>query len=278
MTALTRKGREALGIEIEEGHNHAYSPTNIQKIKIDKKTLIIVTTKFSLAQSKIARTWRKLGARYISLPAFSPIDFVRPSLNVDTDHSERVCQSLAARIQNAETFFMKSGSGLSFSTSLKEVQVNSHGGFLSFPGQIASPPDLEVNFIPDLTSTNGRFCVNGSILDGTIGLVRKPISFDVIKGVIVGFQGEDYRVTRRLEAILNSKDRTTIGEIGFGMNPRAQLSGHMLEDEGSWGHVHIGLGSNLALGGRVDVKFHLDLVLRPNSCALKTGKREEPIW
>ena len=53
-----------------------------------------------------------------------------------------------------------------------------------------------------------------------------------------------------------------LGEIGFGLNPKAKLTGHMLEDEGCLGTVHFGFGSNTALGGMNQVPFHLDMIVR----------------
>jgi aminopeptidase len=56
-----------------------------------------------------------------------------------------------------------------------------------------------------------------------------------------------------------------LADLGLGLNPRARLSGRMLEDEGCAGTAHLGFGSNATIGGRNLVAFHLDFVIRrPN--------------
>ena len=53
-----------------------------------------------------------------------------------------------------------------------------------------------------------------------------------------------------------------VAEFGIGLNPKAELKGSMLEDEGCLGTVHLGIGSNKTIGGMNDVPFHLDHIIR----------------
>ena len=39
------------------------------------------------------------------------------------------------------------------------------------------------------------------------------------------------------------------------------MTGIMLDDEGVWGSVHIGIGSNLTLGGEIKAAVHYDLLM-----------------
>ncbi len=52
-----------------------------------------------------------------------------------------------------------------------------------------------------------------------------------------------------------------VAELGVGLNPQARLCGLMLEDEGVLGVVHIGIGTNITLGGHVKSKVHYDLFM-----------------
>ena len=52
-----------------------------------------------------------------------------------------------------------------------------------------------------------------------------------------------------------------IAEIGIGLNPKCRFTGFMLEDEGVFGSVHIGIGTNTTLGGTVKAACHYDLIM-----------------
>jgi len=62
-----------------------------------------------------------------------------------------------------------------------------------------------------------------------------------------------------------------VAELGIGLNPLAELSGAMLEDEGCLGTAHLGMGSNATIGGENEVPFHLDHVIR-DACIEIDGK------
>ena len=51
-------------------------------------------------------------------------------------------------------------------------------------------------------------------------------------------------------------------EIGIGTNYRAKITGNVLEDEKAAGTCHIAFGNNKHFGGKVDVPFHVDFVIK----------------
>jgi len=52
-----------------------------------------------------------------------------------------------------------------------------------------------------------------------------------------------------------------VAELGVGLNPKSIMQGIMLEDEGVFGTVHIGIGTNITLGGSVKAAIHNDLIM-----------------
>ena len=58
------------------------------------------------------------------------------------------------------------------------------------------------------------------------------------------------------------KEARNIAEFGVGTNPKARISGNILEDEKVFGTVHIALGSNYDFGGHVKVPIHLDGIIK----------------
>ena len=52
-----------------------------------------------------------------------------------------------------------------------------------------------------------------------------------------------------------------IAELGVGLNPKCRMLGIMLEDEGVLGTAHIGIGTNITLGGNIKAPCHYDLLV-----------------
>ena len=59
-----------------------------------------------------------------------------------------------------------------------------------------------------------------------------------------------------------------VAELGVGLNPKCTMCGIMLEDEGVFGTVHIGIGTNITLGGHVKASIHYDLIMWKGTIAL----------
>ena len=134
-------------------------------------------------------------------------------------------------------------------------------GWCSGPGSIASPPDAEVNIAPLETETKGVIIVDGSIPCDELGLLEEPLKLVVEQGCVVDIIGKHSEV---LEAMFEKAGDSArvVAEVGIGLNRRAQLCGRMLEDEGCAGTVHFGMGSNSTIGGKNQISFHLDHIVK----------------
>src|SRR5262249_2351330 len=102
-----------------------------------------------------------------------------------------------------------------------------------------------------------------------VGLLRAPLELGVEHGRVVSV-GSDDETAHVIEAMFEKagpKSRN-VGEFGLGLNPLARLCGVMLEDEGTLGTAHFGIGANATIGGTVSVPFHLDFVFRSPTVTL----------
>ncbi len=61
-------------------------------------------------------------------------------------------------------------------------------------------------------------------------------------------------------AAKNDPNVYNIAELGVGLNPKSEMTGVMLDDEGVLGSAHIGIGTNITLGGCLKTMIHYDLV------------------
>ncbi|MDX9861031.1 MAG: hypothetical protein RBS99_08935, partial [Rhodospirillales bacterium] len=140
--------------------------------------------------------------------------------------------------------------------------ANACPGYVSAPGELGSPPDIEANISPIEESSNGVVVVDGSIPGPEVGLLRAPVTMTVCDGAIVDMEGpaDIVSIVRSMFAAIGSPKAYILTECGVGMNDLAQLRGIMLTDEGTAGTMHFGFGSNITVGGLNDVPFHHDFV------------------
>jgi leucyl aminopeptidase (aminopeptidase T) len=127
----------------------------------------------------------------------------------------------------------------------------------------ASPPDIETAVGPADNSAEGVLVIDGSIPLPGLGIIHEPITLKVSKGFITSIDGgEEAKLLEKSLRGMNDGRVFLVAEIGFGMNTGASISGRMLEDEGVFGTLHIGIGNNLSYGGDNATPIHIDLIMK----------------
>jgi leucyl aminopeptidase (aminopeptidase T) len=130
------------------------------------------------------------------------------------------------------------------------------------PGQFTTVPTIEANVSPVEGSAEGIIVADASVPYIGIGLLSEPIKASVEKGVIVSIKGgaQASALASNL-ASKNDPNVYNVAELGIGLNPKCRFIGAMLEDEGVYGSVHIGIGTNITLGGHIKAACHYDLIM-----------------
>lgn len=221
--------------------------------------LIIGITKFSLAHTKARYNASKLGAKYLSLADYDIELLKRDCIDVDYEEILPQVDKLTELLTNGNSVKIKSELGTNLILNIKNRVGNSASGIVR-KGEIGSPPDIESNIAIVEELTNGNFIVDGSIPCKEIGKVNNNFILDIKNGKIINIEGKE---SHNLKEIFKSQSELAKvpAELGFGFNNKAKFSGYMLEDEGVYGSVHIGFGSNITIGGKNDILFHLDMVI-----------------
>jgi leucyl aminopeptidase (aminopeptidase T) len=130
------------------------------------------------------------------------------------------------------------------------------------PGQFSTVPTIEANFSPVEGLARGVIVTDASIPYLGIGLLDEPVRAEVEEGSITRITGgTQARILRQNLAGQQDPKVYNVAELGVGLNPQARLCGLMLEDEGVFGVVHIGIGTNITLAGRVKARLHYDLLM-----------------
>jgi leucyl aminopeptidase (aminopeptidase T) len=94
-------------------------------------------------------------------------------------------------------------------------------------------------------------------MDG-IGSLKNPIRLDVEHGKTIKISGDNE--AEKLKNLIKEAGEcgSNIAEFAIGTNPMARLIGNLAEDKKKEGTVHIAVGDNHNLGGKVMCNIHLD--------------------
>ncbi|HEY3272793.1 MAG TPA: aminopeptidase [Methanocella sp.] len=141
------------------------------------------------------------------------------------------------------------------------------------PGQVGNLPAGEIWCAPHERSMSGTIVCDGSI--GDLGLVQEPLIICVRDGRVTDLKSADKALADRVRCLLDVDDEASLaGEFGIGLNPKAQITGLLLEDEKAYGTVHIAFGGNQDMpGGCNRSGTHRDfLVKNPSIIVPETGE------
>ena len=238
-------------------------PRQVAEAMLESDLCLGITTK-SIAHTNARISAAAHGARYLSLPDYSMDLLSDESLRANYEEQAVLARHLADAFTNGSRLRVTSSAGTDVTMSIDGREGNCCPGYVSKAGDLGSPPDIESNVSPIEDSAEGTVVVDASIPYPTFGLLKAPVVLRVKGGSIVRIEGEA-STTSSLEQLMKSAGSPrayVLAECGVGLNDKARLSGVMLTDEGAAGTMHFGFGSNSTVGGKNEVSFHLDFVLK----------------
>ena len=261
-------------IEIKQGTMHGEEPTADVAQAMMVSDVIFGATLFSLAHTKARINATNRGAKYISLPDYSLEQLCSPALLVDFSQQGKNAMKIKHIFDVGRRVRVTTKKGTDITLDISERVANYCPGFCDKPGMLGSPPDIETNIAPVEDKSVGILFVDGSIPCREIGLIKEDIKIKIEHGMIKEIDNS-VEQGKMLEDLLNIEANRKTGilaEFGIGLNPKAELCGRMLEDEGCYGTIHFGFGSNSTMGGKNDVNFHLDFVIKNPTITIDGAK------
>ena len=228
--------------------------------------VIFLVVTHSLAHTRATRAAIAGGARVVSMSAFTPRQMREGGLFADFRSRKPLCDRLAGALTAAEVARVTNPAGTDLRFSLSGRAGNSHACIVDGPG-FTAVPNIEANTSPLEGTTQGRLVVDGSIPYYGVGIIRDPVTFDIVDGVVRAIEGgEQATFLRELLARQDDPAVYNIAQFAVGLNPLCtDFTGEMLNDEGVNGTIHIGIGTSANLGGHVQAKTHFDAVIRAPS-------------
>jgi len=194
---------------------------------------------------------QKYGVRIASMPGIN-LEIIQRSLDVDYKKLQRKVKKLAEFFNKGNYVEIKTDKGTNLSFSIKNRKAFEDNGIYIKRGDFGNLPAGEVCIAPVEGTAQGILIVDGSFAG--IGKLEKPIEFEIKNGYVQKCNN------LKLKKILSKLGRSAlnIAEFGIGLNPKAKITGNVLEDEKATNTAHIALGDNLSFGGRIKAKCHLD--------------------
>jgi aminopeptidase len=241
---------------------------------------------YQLNGAKTLRAFWSPGLTRAMFAKTVPIDYLELKARCSAI-SKVLSGSSYVRVTNAKGTDMRVGTE-------GRLPKNDDGDFSS-SGSGGNLPAGEVFISPALGASEGIIVFDGSIaaVKGDI-IIRTPIRCRVEGGFVVDIEGGDEAAALRAsiksgeeaarklaseealsaeKAAIYVRNARGLGELGIGLNPKAQIIGNMLEDEKAFRTCHFAIGSNY--DGDSPALIHLDgLVTEPTIVAVGTDGKE----
>jgi 2,5-dihydroxypyridine 5,6-dioxygenase len=243
---------------------HGVEPPDEVAQEMKRSDLIICLTHYSLAHTQARLDATNSKSRFLSMPEYSISLLDNPALMTNYKSRMNDVESMTQALTAGNELYIETEMGTSLKLNIQGRNGNCCPGFVNKKYRLGSPPDIEANIAPNETETEGVLVIDGSITHNLIGKLSDPVELIISKGKIKSISSKNKEVCSDLEQIFtqaNNDNAYYLAEVGVGLNKDAVLCGNMLVDEGSYGSLHFGFGSNYTIQGKIKVSFHLDFVL-----------------
>ena len=251
---------EALYVEMKSREMHGEEPPKQIAELMKKFDVVLCPTTKSLTHTNARREASSIGVRVATFPGITEDIMIR-GLNADYKKIAALTIKLAEILNNVNEVRVTTSLGTDITMNISGRNALASKGLFHNKGESGNLPTGEAFLAPLEGQSNGVFFVDGSMAG--IGVIKgKPIRIDVKDGLAVGIYGGVQ--AKKLNMILEKYGLPgrNIAEFGIGTNDKVKLSGVLLEDEKVMGTIHIALGDNKSMGGKINVPIHLDGVVK----------------
>lgn len=259
--AAYEKGAEVMIATMIPRRGHgAEPPLPIAQAMAQSDVIFAVVTN-SITHTQAMRQALQAGARGIAMTDFTEDMLIQGGIEADFAELQGICQKMAEIFTNGKEVHLTSEAGTNLMMR-KEGRAGNAMYCIVQRGQLSPVPNVEANFSPLEGTAEGIIVADASIPYIGIGVLQEPVIAKVEKGMISKIQG-GIQASKLAEDLRRRNDPQVynVAELGVGLNPKSIMQGIMLEDEGVWGTVHIGIGTNITLGGNVKAAIHYDLIM-----------------
>lgn len=221
--------------------------------------VVLIPTSRSLSHTDARRNATKKGVRIASMPGITESMMSTGALTADYTQIAKLTNKVADALERGRNVEIATPSGTRLTMAIEGRPPLRDTGLYHKRGDWGNLPAGEACLAPIEGTTQGTL-----VIDHMGSTVTQPLKVVVKDGLAKEFEGPD---ASKLESRLKAADKNAfnVGELGIGTNPKARLTGVVLEDEKALGTVHIALGDNTSYeGGHTKSNIHLDgILLKP---------------
>ncbi len=236
---------------------HGAEPPKEIADEMKKYDVVLLATTKSLTHTRARKSASKKGARIASMPGIAA-DMMGRALNVDFHKVRKLNNKLISILKKKTKIRITTKKGTDVEFYVKNRKWLSDDGKKKKKGSVGNLPAGEIFIAPLENRTNGNLVVDASV--GGLGKVDKDVAIKIKDGFIQSVAGG--KIAREFKNILRKRLYGNVAELGIGTNPKAKITGEVLEDEKVMGTCHIAFGNNKHFGGKIDVPFHVDVVIK----------------
>ena len=265
--AATERSDRVLLIVMPKGRHHSEEPPTPVANLMKQQQMVIAPTIYSLTHTRAIRAALKDGARVATMPGMTDDMFVSGGMTADFNQIKKSLSDFSSKLRRKKLVHVKDsrGTDVEFEVSWKDWNLDDNG-ICNRPRMITNLPAGKAFVLPKEGTMNGKIVIDGT-WEST--LLNEPLELIVENGIVIDIKGDATAAQIRQQfgeaaSKLRSKDRElvwTVAEFGFGMNPNAQITGHVLEDEKQLGTCYFSIGDNTSMGGNAAVGIHIPGVI-----------------
>ena len=259
--AAYQAGAEVVVSTILPRSGHGQEPPLPIAEAMKKADVIFTPVTYSITHTRAVKEACEAGSRIIALTDYREHMLIKGGLDADFYETREMCLKFARAFEESSSTVLTSTGGTHL-TMRKEGRPGNALYCIVEPGQMSPSPNVEANFSPIEGSAEGVIVADASIPYIDIGVLTEPVTATVEKGMITDINGgHQAKILADDLKSRNDPQVYNVAELGVGLNPKCIMQGIMLEDEGVYGSVHIGIGTNITLGGNIKAAIHYDLLM-----------------
>lgn len=253
-----RFAKEVIFLEYGERERNGQEPPHPVPLVMQQVDAVVALTSRSITHTRARREATAAGTRVATMPGITEEMLVR-TMSADYEAIAATTQALAERLTAASVARVTTVAGTDLTLPIAGIAAIASTGLIREKGQWGNLPSGEAYLMPAEGQAEGVLVIDGALAG--IGRLTQPVRVVVERGMAVAVEGGEqaHAFWRQMQAV--GPGAFNVAELGVGTNPKAQVTGNILEDEKVLGTVHVAFGNNVSMGGTVDVPFHVDGIL-----------------